>query len=321
MIALGLSPVFASTFSLTVSSNQGSYSQGNAIWITGRLTSSNIPVSSVPVSVTVEKPSSTMIFVDMPETNTNGQFSTAFTLPQSATLGTYTIYAAYSTASAENAFLVLPVMTTSTTSSSPTTGTQTYSSLTTSTATTTSLPVSTSTVSQTSSTAPYAICCGSGNYIYTTTSGTQTQILTTQLAKSSTSTLTTMSQAQTTSSTQPSPFALVTTGTSMGTAIPQQSESSPNMDILIVVVVGVAMALVLGTLLWKKRHPRRLVKKHVTEQPPVDEPLQSEEVLTKKRLEATRRTRKRPEKQTQELPSEHPRDSSPEEESQTQTES
>ena len=124
-----------SGLALTVAPNLSSYNPGHAVSITGILLNNGAPVPSASVSVQVTKPSATTLFVDMPVTNGAGQYSTSFTLPQSADLGTYTVYAAYSTASAQNTFQVFQQITTTFTSSTSST-----SSLTTTTSSTSSTP-------------------------------------------------------------------------------------------------------------------------------------------------------------------------------------
>jgi hypothetical protein len=112
------SPVFASTFSLMVSADRPIYSRGNVVVITGSLMNGDTPMPLAPVSVAVLKPSNAMIFVDMPTTNGNGQFSTAFTLPQSTDLGQYVVRVAYQDADAQTTFLVVQTTTTTTTTTS-----------------------------------------------------------------------------------------------------------------------------------------------------------------------------------------------------------
>jgi hypothetical protein len=123
LVVLFSSHVFASTFSLTVSTNQPIYSPGSSVLISGSLANGGAPVPSAPVSVVVQKPSGAMIFVDMPTTGSNGRFSTAFALPPSADLGQYTVTAAYQDGNTQTSFTVAQVTTTSssTTSSSITT--------------------------------------------------------------------------------------------------------------------------------------------------------------------------------------------------------
>ena len=112
-----------SGLSLSVATSQLNYCPGEAVIITGTLLNNGDPVPSAAVIIQVTKPSHATIFADMPATNGVGQYSTAFTLPQSADEGAYTVYAAYASSSAQTIFWVGAITTTTTTTTSSTTTT------------------------------------------------------------------------------------------------------------------------------------------------------------------------------------------------------
>ncbi len=90
-------PALADSYSISVSTGKSGYNSGEIVYISGSVTDSmNNPAGSVYVGIQVNNEKNGLVFIDQRVTNSVGQFSTSFRLPDSSGAGgEYTVYAAY----------------------------------------------------------------------------------------------------------------------------------------------------------------------------------------------------------------------------------
>ena len=96
--SLSLNTVAAAGYQLTVKTDKPTYARGAYVGISGNLTLNGSPVSNTLVGVEVRgtAPPYNLLFLQTPETDSNGFYSTAYQVTPSAPYGNnYTIYVAY----------------------------------------------------------------------------------------------------------------------------------------------------------------------------------------------------------------------------------
>jgi len=77
--------------SVTVSTDKEAYRRGESVTISGLVLKDGSPVSGASVGLIVKNPLGGTVFVDQKSTDTNGRYSTSFTLPSDAMVGQYTV--------------------------------------------------------------------------------------------------------------------------------------------------------------------------------------------------------------------------------------
>jgi len=101
------SPALAQSYSLTLTKPAGAtYYRTNPVPIQGQLTYGLLGVGGAIVTIQVNNPSGGLFLQTTCTTNSTGHFSTAVMMPVNAPLGTYTVTAYYSTASATSTFVL-----------------------------------------------------------------------------------------------------------------------------------------------------------------------------------------------------------------------
>ena len=84
------------TFEITVSTDKENYNLGELVNISGSLINSSCSaVIGAEVGLQVKNPIGTTVFVDQLTTDTQGQFTSQFTLPADSLEGEYTVYVSY----------------------------------------------------------------------------------------------------------------------------------------------------------------------------------------------------------------------------------
>ena len=95
------------TFEIIVNTDSEIYYAEDFLTITGTLIDSSCdPVIGVQLGLEVQNSIPAPLFVDQLTTDSNGDFSTGFTLPEDAVIGTYTVYVAYDGVQASTTFIV-----------------------------------------------------------------------------------------------------------------------------------------------------------------------------------------------------------------------
>ena len=85
----------------SLSTNKSSYTPGSVVVISGTVTP-----PGTPVAIQVKSPSGSTVWIDSVTSDSSGSFSSSFTLPSSAELGTYTVYASVSGGNKTTTFTV-----------------------------------------------------------------------------------------------------------------------------------------------------------------------------------------------------------------------
>jgi hypothetical protein len=88
----------AGNLSVTVTTNKGQYSPGEAVTVTGKvLDSQNSPVAGATVSIQIDDPSHSPIYAQAVTSDSSGAYSISFTLALTSAQGQYAIYVTAST--------------------------------------------------------------------------------------------------------------------------------------------------------------------------------------------------------------------------------
>ena len=89
-------------YSINVTTDQTCYILGETVNISGYLTANGEGLEDMDIAIEVKNPNSISVFVDQPTTGLNGYYSTKFTIPATAVVGEYTVYAAFNVKGVSN---------------------------------------------------------------------------------------------------------------------------------------------------------------------------------------------------------------------------
>ena len=96
-------------YDISINTDKNSYLRGEEVIISGNLTENGKPVSGVGVMIEVDTPKGGLYFIDQPQTDENGTFSTKFRIKksQNTLLGTYMVYVSYGEVKENASFTVI----------------------------------------------------------------------------------------------------------------------------------------------------------------------------------------------------------------------